>query len=118
MLITDTRAHYWRGRLAKKAPFVGVKVWFGAPVIDGEELDRSPRWQCLVRNETTSRAILEGDSVPITIDGVFVRNLERITEAEYQFLVAHSEYSTAFAPHNPDASPTEAIDVTKLTSIF
>lgn len=111
-------AIYYHGRLVKGAPLVGVAVWFGQPLIDGEWLDRSPRWNCLIRNETTSRAILMGDHVPIEIDGITLRNLQQIKREEYLFLVSHSAFSTAHAPHNPDASPTKAIDFNRMKPIF
>lgn len=95
-----------------------VMTWFGQPVVDGEVLDRSPRWQALVRGETTARAILMGDQVPIEVDGIFLRNIEAIEEAEYQYLKAHAEYSVAHAPHNPDATPHETIDWNKRKVIW
>ena len=110
--------HYWSARLVAKGPYIGVMTWYGAPVVDGETLDRSHRWQALVRNETTSRAILMGDHIPIEVDGIFLRNIEAITKAQYQYLVAHSEFSTAHAPHNPDASPSEPIDFMKIKVPF
>lgn len=105
--------HYWKGRLVPKGPYVPLKTWHGAPVVDGEELDRSPRWNCQVRLETTSRAILYGDDTPIDVDGLTIRNLERITKADYDYMLAHADYSTQHAPHNADAAPTTAIDWNK-----
>lgn len=102
--------HYWRAKLVKGAPFIGVVTWYGAPVVDGEELDRSPRWQALVRNETTSRAILMGDEIPIEVDGTFLRSIEKIDEAAYRYLIVHSAYATQRAPHMPDASPQKSIN--------
>ena len=101
--------------MAKGGPFVGVAVWHGAPIVDGEELDRSPRLQALVRTETTSRAVLiMGTESPVEIDGIFLRNIQRTSKANYLYLVTHAEYSTAHAPNNPDASPTEAVDFMKI----
>lgn len=105
-----TEAHYWRAKLVKDGPWIGVKTWEGPPLVDGEELDRSPRWQVLVRNETSGRALLFGEPCPIECDGVLLRNLERITEADYQYLVDHAAHSTKWKPHEPDASPHKAID--------
>lgn len=105
-----TERHYWKARLVKGGPFIGVATWHGAPVIGGDELDRHHRWQALVRNETTSRAILMGDEIPVEVDGVMLRNIEKITEAEYRYLVAHADYATRSAPHMPDASPENPID--------
>lgn len=110
--------YYWSARLVAKGPYIGVMSWHGAPVVDGEELDRSHRWQCLVRNETTSRAILMGEPCPVEVDGIFLRNIEKITKPQYQYLIEHSEFSTSHAPANPDASPTEPIDFMKLKPPF
>lgn len=106
-----TTRHYWRARLVARGPFVGVCTWFGPPWIAGEELDRSWRHQALVRNETTARAILEGGHVPVTVDDIFLRNVEPITKDEWEYLVSHSEWAVAHAPQSPDATPTEKIDV-------
>lgn len=102
--------HFYRARLVKGGPFIGVMAFLGGPLVDGEELDRSPRWQALVRTEKNGRVILMGDAVPIDIEGVMLRNLEAIPESEYRFLVAHAEWATAAAPHHPDAAPRVAID--------
>ena len=109
------RVHYWSAKLVKNGPLIGVKTFWGPPLVDGEFIDRSPRWQALVRSETTARVILMGDHIPIEVDGVFLRNVTPTTEANYRYLCEHAAYSTAHAPANPDASPTEAIDFNKLT---
>jgi hypothetical protein len=109
-----TESHYWKARFGKGTPYVGVKTWYGPPIVDGEELDRSYRWNALVRNETTSRAVLFGDACPIEVDGLTLRNLESITEADWKFLTEHSAWATVHAPHLPDAAPTTAIDWNKV----
>ncbi len=103
---------YWRAKLIKDGPWIGVKTFFGPPLVDGEELDRSPRWQAKVRNETSGRAILFGDNCPIEVDGknMTLRNIERIEEPEYRYLVAHSDWATKHAPDQPDAAPRTKID--------
>lgn len=101
---------YWKARLAKGTPYIPIVTWFGPPYIGGEELDRSPRFQALVRNETTARAILFGDMTPIEVEGIQLRNLEKIDEAEWRFLTDHAKWATARAPHLPDASPRTPID--------
>lgn len=112
------KRHYWTAQLAKGGVDVGVMTFFDGPLVDGEILDRSPRWQCLVRTETTARAILMGDNVPIEVEGIFLRRIRPTTKANYEYLVSHADYSTAHAPDNPDASPTEAIDFMKMKTPF
>lgn len=101
---------YWRAKLGKDTPWICVMTWFGPPLVDGEELDRSPRWQAKVRTEQTSRAILMGGEIPIEVDGVNLRNLEKITLANYLYLRDHSAWAEAHAPHMPDANPKRKID--------
>lgn len=105
-----TERHWWRCRLVKDGPAVALVSWHGAPIVDGEELDRHHRWQCLLRDETSSRAILLGDEVPIEIHGIGIRNLEKITEAEYEYLKAHGTWAVQHNPSHPSASPKTAID--------
>lgn len=111
------RVHYWSAKYVKNGPLIGVKTFWAPPYVDGEFLDRSPRWQALLRNETTARAIFMGEPCPIEIDGAYIRNIEPTTKANYEYLVSHSSYSTAHAPDNPDATPTEAIDFNKFVPI-
>lgn len=105
-----TETWYWRAKFGKDTPWIGVKTWSGPPLIDGEEQDRSHRWQALVRNETTGRMILYGEPCPIEVDGVHLRSVERIDEPEYRYLVDHAAYATAHRPDLPDASPKTKID--------
>lgn len=113
-----TERHYWKCRLVAKGPHVGVVTWFGAPLIDGEELDRHYRWNALVRQETTSRAILMGAPCPIEVDGVFLRNIEPISETDYRLMTAISAWATQHRPDRPEAAPKTAIDWNKTTPIF
>ncbi len=106
--------HYWRARLVKGGPWIGVRTFLDGPLVDGEVLDRSPRWQALVRTETTGRAILYGEPCPIEVDGILLRNIERISEADYRYLIDHAAYVTQWKPSEPDASPNEAIDWNKI----
>lgn len=109
-----TGRHYYRARLAKDAVFVPVMVWHGAPLVDGEELDRSARWQALVGHEKTARAVLMGDHLPVDVDGVRLRNLEPIAEHQYRFMVADAEHARDWRPDDPKAEPEKAVDFNKL----
>lgn len=109
---------FFRARIVKAGPFVPVMVWRGPPLVDGDELDRSPRWQALVGAETTARAILMGDHLPIEVDGVTLRNLEPIAEYEYRFMVADAEHARDWRPSDPKASPKKAIDFHTLPPRF
>lgn len=107
-------ARFFQGRLVKDGPFVGLMTWFGQPYVDGEELDRGPRWQCLIGNETTARAILFGDYLPVEVERALVRNVSRIEEHEYRFLVAETGYCVIHAPDRPQANPHKPVDFNTL----
>lgn len=102
--------HYWKARLVKDGPWVGVKTWYGAPIFDGEEQDRSHRWQAMVGTETSSRLILMGDQTPIEVDGIGLRSITKIDAAEYQYLVTHAQWAAKHARHLPDAAPRRSIN--------
>lgn len=102
--------HYWSARLVKDGPTVPILTLFAGPIIDGEEQDRSPRWQALVRTETTARPILMGDHIPIEIEGVSLRNVEAISPEQYHYLVDHARWATRHDPTHPEASPETPID--------
>ncbi len=102
--------YYWRARLIKDGPWIPVATFFDGPLVDGEILDRSPRWQARIRLEESGRAILMGDSIPIEVDSIGLRNVEGITEQEYLFMRDHADYATKFRPDLPDASPKKKID--------
>lgn len=110
--------HFYRARLVKAGPWVGVATFYGGPFLDGETVDRSPRWQALVDIETDARAILQGDHYPIEVDGLTLRNLREVSAEEYLFHVKHSQWARKFAPSNPSADPRKAIDITTLAPIW
>lgn len=99
--------------MVKDGPDIGVMTLFGPPLVEEDgrmvELDRSPRWQAIVRTEKFGRAVLMGDSVPIDVDGVSLRNCEKISQADYEFLVSHAAWATQHKPSAPDAQPRTPI---------
>jgi hypothetical protein len=112
------KRYFYRARLVKDGPFVGVMVWHGGPLVDGEQVDRSPRWQALVGTETTARAVLMGNELPVDVDGATLRNLEPIKEHEYRFMVADAAHASDWRPDDPKASPRKAIDFHTLKPRF
>lgn len=111
------KRYYWSAKLVSKGPDIGVMTLFGPPLVEEDgrmvELDRSPRWQAIVRTEKFGRAILMGNEVPIEVDGVILRNIEKISQSDYEFLVSHAGWATQHSPTSPDASPTKAINWNK-----
>ena len=125
MLPTEIERHFWKARLVKGGVYIPVMVVYGPPLAieDGEEVwaDRSWRWQALVRLETTARAILTlgEEMAPVEVDGnVRLRNLARITEADYRYMIAHCRWATEHAPDSPDASPTTPVDWNRMKAAF
>jgi hypothetical protein len=109
--------HFFTAQMVKDGPDIGVATFFAGPLIDGEFLDRSPRFQALIRNETSGRIIHQGEYTPVEVEGIFLRQIRETTRSNYLYLVTHSAFSTAHAPDNPDASPTEAVDFMKIVPI-
>lgn len=107
---------HYRARLTKGGPFVAVAVIFDGPMVDGEILDRSPRYQAVVGDERDGRAVLEGGAVPIEVDGVTLRSLEQISADEHAYLLAHQKW--AATANHPRARPREAVDFNTLPMRF
>ena len=111
--ITEPVAGHYRRRMVKGGPWVGVKLWFGAPADPetGDPLDRSPRWQA----EQAGKVIAGDDAI---------QNLwtsccrEPITEAEYKFLLADAAWCKENAPADPLANPTKPIELGSMPSLF
>jgi len=110
--------HFWKAKLIRGGPFVGVKTFHGPPLVDGEFLDRSHRWQAIVRLETSARMILMGDETPIEVEGKHLRGIERIDEAAYRHLIEHADWATKYRPDLPDANPETPVDWAKTTLPF
>lgn len=108
--MTETEVHYWRARFGRETPNIGVRTFFGPPLMDGEYLDRAWRWQAVVRLETSGRVIEFGEPCPIQVEGVNLRNIERIDAADYRYMVDHADYATKYRPDLPDAAPKTRID--------
>lgn len=103
-------AHFYEARLVRDGPMVGVMTFFAPPYIDGELLDRHPRWQCLVGSDATGRAVLMGDDLPIEVEGIGLRNISKIDRGAYLHLVDHAAWAVAHARHMPDAAPRKKVD--------
>jgi hypothetical protein len=80
-------AGFYKRRLVRGGPWVGVKLWFGQPVDPSDptnEMDRSPRWQALVNG-------IEAEPYDAWIGACS----NPITEEEYCRLIGVEE------PHRP-----------------
>jgi hypothetical protein len=94
-------AGFYRTRLRSGGVYVGVRIWFGAPLdpVTGEELDRGHRWQAHVNGAYHSIEVLW----PKCADGP-------CDEAEYRHLSSLQSWASKHAPDSAIADPTKAID--------
>ncbi len=104
--INKPQAGYYKRRLVKGGPWVGVHIWYGPPTCPhtGQLLDRSWRWQALVNGE-------DADEYEAWISGC----ANPITKEEYEYLLAHSDWAKNYAP---DLAPDKKIDLNKINPIF
>ena len=111
---------FYSARLARGAVKVGVSVFFGPPLVDGDELDRSPRWQARIGDAATALALnhFADDGRPVDVDGATLRDCAAITEAEHRYLVAHGAWAVANAPEHPRAAPRKAADLRGMRGLF
>jgi len=114
-------AGFYSCRLMRGGIRVAVRIWFGQPIVDGETIDRSPRWCCEVdgrtdRNDYDADGNLLG-RVPLDpiLDEVWVHcNGTPITEREYHFLNRRREWAVKHEPDHPAANPRVKVDVRAL----
>lgn len=116
-------AGFYATTLVKHGPRVPVRIWFGPPVINGEELDRSPRWN-VEADGRTDRWEEDTDAdyrcrVSIEVDRFwpYVAR-EPITATEYAYLARHSAWAKEHQPNHPKASPYKAVDFNTLPMRF
>lgn len=92
---------FYRMRLKMGGAFVGVRIWYGAPLDPetGEEMDRSWRWQALVNDEHVplERAWPKCAADPITAD-------------DYRHYCSVQQWARQHAPDSAFADPRRPID--------
>lgn len=107
-------AGYYKVRLVKGGPFVGVRLYYGQPEIDGEPQDRAPRWCAVVDGRTTYvEKGHDGYRCTIPLDPFSVWpwcGRWPISEADYRYMVDKSRWAKAHSPDRPEAAPREKID--------
>ena len=98
---TPIAGHY-RMRLRSGGVFVGIRIWYGAPLdpLTGEELDRSPRWQAMANER------------PIDLDRVWPRcAASPIDETEYRYLTHLQNWSQQNVPESPHSDPRRTVNM-------
>jgi hypothetical protein len=118
-------AGFYATRLVRGGIEVPVRIWFGAPIVDGDELDRSPRW-CVELDGKTTKTERDPDTgyearVPLDPlhDGVWPFCARKpITESEFAFLTRRAAWAREHQPEHPAATPRERVDVRRLPPVF
>jgi hypothetical protein len=102
-------AGYYAMSLVRGGPLVPVKIWFGRPVLDGDELDRSPRWCCEIDRKTDRE--VDGIRELLDFDRAWPWCARKpIDEATYRYMVAHADWAVEHRPEHPKATPRKAVD--------
>lgn len=95
-------AGFYRIRLRSGGAFVGVRLWFGAPLEPwtGEEMDRAPRWNAAINGKWAE------------VSTVWPRCAgDPITEDEHLYLTSLQGWAQQHAPDSGLADPRRKIDV-------
>lgn len=108
---------YYTMSLARGGIQVPVKIWFGLPIIDDEEQDRGPRWNCEINGKTTRNA--DGVTELLDIDRAWPWCAKRkIDEAEYRYLIARLNHAKEYRPDHPAANAHKKMDLRSMPSLF
>lgn len=101
---------------------VPVRVWFGQPIIDGEEQDRSPRWCAELDGRTDTFEYDDSGyscAIPLDAERVWPWCAKYpITEAQYRYMRDYAAWAKAHAPDKPQASPRSAVNVKAAKSVL
>jgi hypothetical protein len=92
---------FYRMRLVRGGPLVGIRIWFGPPLEPWtrEEMDRAPRWNAEVNN------------LHAEFDRVWPACMrERIDEDEYRFLTDRCGWARMWDGFDPMGQPTKRVN--------
>lgn len=87
---------YYRMRLVRGGPLVGIRIWFGPPLEPWcrEEMDRYWRWNA------------EANGEHVELDRVWPQSVsDEITEDEYRFLVERTKWAKRNDAFDPMSAP-------------
>lgn len=115
--IGQPREGFYRVRLVRGALFVRVLVWHGRPIVDGQTVDRAPRWCVAVDGRTDKLDDEAGCHVPLDVNDVWPW-CEPISRREYCFLKRRERWANKHAPDHPAANPRRRIEVGKLKPLI
>ena len=88
-------------RLAKGAPMVGAIIFIPCPIdpFYGFPMDRSRHMDAMINGKLCDVA------------RVWLSKSVRITQAEYEFLLADRAWASAYAPTTPEANPSKKLNI-------
>lgn len=116
MFIGDPQPGFYRTRLIRGGIMVPVRFWYGPPIVDGEELDRSYRLNVEVNGRTD---FVTEDGTRELLDPFEVWPFcQPITQREYQFMHQRIDWAQRYEPGHPAANPTTPIDLGTLPPRF
>lgn len=122
VILGDTPvAGFYCMSLVRGGPMVPVRVWHGAPIIDGEEQDRSHRWNVEIDGKTTEKEVNEEGpcQVLIPVERAWPYCARRpISEQDYRFMVARSAYAKEWKPNDTYAQPRKAVGWNATKPVF
>lgn len=117
-----TAPAFYRARLVKDGPWIGVLAWFGPPIDPdvGDELDRSWRWQALVDGESVEPNWHAGriEDRAQFLAALGIRNIAAIDGDEYRYLAATRQWAASNDPDAPEANPRRRVDLRELPPIL
>jgi len=106
-------------QLVKGGPRVAIRIWFGRPVIGGEEQDRAPRWNVEVDGQSDRWDRDKGSVYRCRVAHDIHRYWpfcakDPISEAEHRFLIADAEHARKHRPNDPKANPRQPVNFNTL----
>src|SRR5439155_27202766 len=122
--IGEARPGFYTVRLVRGGLSVPVKIWFGRPIIDGEEQDRSPRLCIEVDGRTCRPEIDEttGERIGrVPLDPIYDDiwpSCRPISEREYLFMRRRSAWAREHAPDHPAADPRKPVDLRRMKPLW
>lgn len=96
----DPQPGFYRRKLVRGGPWVGVHIWLEQDIDEAGELIAPPVLRALV-----------GSNSYVDADDVWTYVADNpISQEEYNFMVAEAAWTKARSPDDPSANPREPID--------
>ena len=95
---------FFKMRLAKGAPEVAALIFIACPLdpFYGFPMDRPRHIEAMINGK------------PSDVDRVWLSKSVRITQAEYEYLIADRAWAKEYAPETPEAEPNKALNILEI----